>query len=274
MEQFFSFVDKYSIMLGNNPIHPMVFLVIAIILILLFIIKGNIVFFTRKKESKEKGIYKEFIAYIFGNEGLSFLFSFLVSLFIVIVSGNNVDNDSLNFFISPLIGFLSSLWFENQMEKNNILKNPLNIVKKDGGSSDQENPNPVSIIINNEPGSMYDEPAPPHQITKEELEEKGVLYFVNQLNNNQMNLEKELNKNSDEMQKQSEILEALRQERIEEKGLELEELIYSCLNKGSVTPEEDKLIRRKYHIYHEVLGGNHGIQELYEERYMNLKVHM
>ena len=58
MEQFFSFVDKYSIMLGNNPIHPMVFLVIAIILILLFIIKGNIVFFTRKKESKEKGIYK------------------------------------------------------------------------------------------------------------------------------------------------------------------------------------------------------------------------
>ena len=124
MEQFFSFVDKYSIMLGNNPIHPMVFLVIAIILILLFIIKGNIVFFTRKKESKEKGIYKEFIAYIFGNEGLSFLFSFLVSLFIVIVSGNNVDNDSLNFFISPLIGFLSSLWFENQMEKNNILKNP------------------------------------------------------------------------------------------------------------------------------------------------------
>ena len=38
MEQFFSFVDKYSIMLGNNPIHPMVFLVIAIILILLFII--------------------------------------------------------------------------------------------------------------------------------------------------------------------------------------------------------------------------------------------
>ena len=89
-----------------------------------------------------------------------------------------------------------------------------------------------------------------------------------------MHLEKELNKNSDEMQKQSKILEALRQERIEEKGLELEELIYSCLNKGSVTPEEDKLIRRKYHIYHEVLGGNHGIQELYEERYMNLKVHM
>ena len=160
------------------------------------------------------------------------------------------------------------------MEKNNILKNPLNIAKKDGGDLDQENLNPVSIIINNEPGSMYDEPAPPHQITKEELEEKGVLYFVNQLNNNQMHLEKELNKNSDEMQKQSEILEALRQERIEEKGLELEELIYSCLNKGSVTPEEDKLIRRKYHIYHEVLGGNHGIQELYEERYMNLKVHM
>jgi hypothetical protein len=49
-------------------------------------------------------------------------------------------------------------------------------------------------------------------------------------------------------------------------------LIYTCLNQGFATPEQNDKITLLYTAY-EALGGNHEIKSLYYEHYLKLPVH-
>ena len=49
-------------------------------------------------------------------------------------------------------------------------------------------------------------------------------------------------------------------------------MIYAALDKGYVTPAQDKRIRVKYKDYR-ANKGNGEIQELYEKRYLRLHIH-
>ena len=54
--------------------------------------------------------------------------------------------------------------------------------------------------------------------------------------------------------------------------IELKKLIYSCLNKGYATPEENDKIITFYSAY-VGLGGNHEVKCLYEDHYVKLPIH-
>ena len=56
------------------------------------------------------------------------------------------------------------------------------------------------------------------------------------------------------------------------KKIELKRLMYDCLNKGFATPAENDKITMYFHSY-SALGGNHEVETLYKEHYINLKVH-
>ena len=81
-----------------------------------------------------------------------------------------------------------------------------------------------------------------------------------------------LEKHAVELENQSQTLNNLQALMKNMIRFELEDMIYSCLNKGYATPAEDKRIRIKYKDYR-ANKGNGDIEELYEKRYIKLKIH-
>lgn len=278
MEQFINFLDKYSYMIGSVHINPMVLCIVAGIILFMYLIRIFIGVTVNKQEAKEQKKWKQFLAYWWGHEGICYLFAVAIAIFMIIITGNQEKNMVLNFFLSPVVGFLGSIRFGIYIsEHSEALSNPLK-KKKEAPAAKADPSQSVSIVINNnnnEEGKSksLDDNIDGKKITEDEVNDKGVVYFINELKENQAYLNEKLIKNSEEMKSQSEVLEALRKERIEEKGIQIEELIYNALVKGFATPAEDKLIRKKYYIYHEILGGNHGIQELYDNKYQGIAIH-
>lgn len=64
----------------------------------------------------------------------------------------------------------------------------------------------------------------------------------------------------------------IREAMMNDKKVLLKDLIYNALDKGFATPEEDERITIEYNSYTS-LGGNGVIRDLYENKYLRLKIH-
>lgn len=69
----------------------------------------------------------------------------------------------------------------------------------------------------------------------------------------------------------STVIDAMRENIVTNMRFELHDAMMECITRGCVTPTEYDRIREKMHNYRN-LNGNHGLCELYEERFKTLPI--
>lgn len=271
--------------ISTNKYHTVIFISNCVFLLICFIFR----FITYCKvadidKSTEEGkkLSSRYNSYIFSHISISAIFSFIVCCTLVMLV-NSYANIIWNLVTAPLIGFISSIWFDNHVlanyeDKYKILKNPLNESDKKSDDkkkdkSESGNQNNINININS------------GEADKNKNEEKFVLEEDKNLSDDQkievtinriIDVQKEqsiiLERHSKELNEQNQMLKCMQSLMKNNIKFELEDLIYECLNKGYATPAEDKRIRVKYADYR-ANKGNGDIKELYETRYLELPIH-
>ena len=269
---------KYNTVIGISNI---------VILLICFAIRFKIYYDSADLDKDNKELCKRYRHYIFNHICICFVFAFIIS-FLGIIIVNSSINIVWNFLVAPLLGFLVSIIFENEVltkfeEKYTILDNPLHENKdSEGGDDDKKekqsatignDTNNINININN--GTDNDIDTDEKFVLKSDdtlSDEEKIEATFNRLIDCQKEQSVLLEKHTVELENQSRTLNDLQALMKNMIRFELEDMIYSCLNKGYATPAEDKRIRIKYKDYR-ANKGNGDIEELYEKRYIKLKIH-
>jgi len=68
-------------------------------------------------------------------------------------------------------------------------------------------------------------------------------------------------------------MEKIRSAQCANYGVVIKKRIYECLDKGYVTPQEWEEVETSYHIYHDILGGNGHIENLFIHKFMKIPIH-
>ena len=269
---------KYNTVIGISNI---------VVLLICFAIRFKIYYDSADLDKDNKELCKRYRHYIFNHICICFVFAFIIS-FLGIIIVNSSINIVWNFLVAPLLGFLVSIIFENEVltkfeEKYTILDNPLHENKDSEGGYDNKkekqsatignDTNNINININN--GTDNDIDTDEKFVLKSDdtlSDEEKIEATFNRLIDCQKEQSVLLEKHTVELENQSQTLNDLQALMKNMIRFELEDMIYSCLNKGYATPAEDKRIRIKYKDYR-ANKGNGDIEELYEKRYIKLKIH-
>ena len=269
---------KYNTVIGISNI---------VILLICFAIRFKIYYDSADLDKDNKELCKRYRHYIFNHICICFVFAFIISFLGIIIINSSI-NIVWNFLVAPLLGFLVSIIFENEVltkfeEKYTILDNPLHENKdSEGGDDDKKekqsatignDTNNINININN--GTDNDIDTDEKFVLKSDdtlSDEEKIEATFNRLIDCQKEQSVLLEKHTVELENQSQTLNDLQALMKNMIRFELEDMIYSCLNKGYATPAEDKRIRIKYKDYR-ANKGNGDIEELYEKRYIKLKIH-
>ena len=269
---------KYNTVIGISNI---------VILLICFAIRFKIYYYSADLDKDNKELCKRYRHYIFNHICICFVFAFIISFLGIIIINSSI-NIVWNFLVAPLLGFLVSIIFENEVltkfeEKYTILDNPLHENKdSEGGDDDKKekqsatignDTNNINININN--GTDNDIDTDEKFVLKSDdtlSDEEKIEATFNRLIDCQKEQSVLLEKHTVELENQSQTLNDLQALMKNMIRFELEDMIYSCLNKGYATPAEDKRIRIKYKDYR-ANKGNGDIEELYEKRYIKLKIH-
>ena len=270
---------KYNTVIGISNI---------VVLLICFAIRFKIYYDSADLDKDNKELCKRYRHYIFNHICICFIFAFIIS-FLGIIIVNSSINIVWNFLVAPLLGFLTSIMFENEVltkfeEKYTILCNPLHEKKNSEDKEDDKkekqsvignDTNNINININNGTDNNDDDNTDEKFVLKSDdtlSDEEKVEATFNRLIDCQKEQSAILEKHAVELENQSQTLNNLQALMKNMIRFELEDMIYSCLNKGYATPAEDKRIRIKYKDYR-ANKGNGDIEELYEKRYIKLKIH-
>ena len=208
---------------------------------------------------------------------LCYIFAFLVCYILIKLANSDDIVIIWNIIVAPLIGFLASIWFDTEFllkheSKYKLLRNPLN-ESDDNDKSETKKPidqhNEINININNGEASTDD---------KFVLQEDGTLSDSKKIEatiNRIIDVQKEqsviLERHTKELKDQNTMLKNMQSLMKNNIKFELEDMIYTALARGYVTPAEDKKIRVKYRDYRNN-NGNGDLKDLYESRYLDLEV--
>lgn len=268
---------KYNTAIGISNI---------VILLICFVIRFKIYYDSADLDKDNNELCKRYLHYIFNHVAICFIFAFIISFLGIIIVNSNI-NIIWNFLVAPLLGFLASIIFENEVltkfeEKYTALANPLH-EKKDSEDEDDKkekqsiignDTNNINININNGTDNDDDDTDGKFVLKSDDTltDEEKVEATINRLIDSQKEQSVLLEKHTVELENQSQTLNDLQALMKNMIRFELEDMIYSCLNKGYATPAEDRRIRVKYKDYR-ANKGNGDIEELYEKRYIKLKIH-
>lgn len=224
-----------------------------------------------------KKLYKRYRSYVVHHVLISAVFAYIICYLLVKLANTAEIVIIWNIIVAPLIGYLASIWFDNEFltkyeVKYKFLRNPLN-EKLD--SSDTSNNNKddhhteVHVTVNNGEQSTDD---------KFVLEgDKGLpdSQKIEATINRIIKIQKEqsiiLERHTIELKDQNIMLKNMQTLMKNNIKFELEDMIYEVLIRGYVTPAEDKKIRVKYADYC-ANNGNGDLKDLYESRYLELEV--
>lgn len=281
---------KYMFQIGATEYNISIAVSNIIVLLVCFAIRFKIYYNSADLDKNDKELSKRYIHYVFNHIAICFIFAFIISFLGIIIVNSNI-NIVWNFIVAPLLGFLSSTVFENEAlnkfeEKYTILSNPLNN-KKDSDDNEEDkddkkekqsfignDTNNININITNGTDNNDDDTDDKFVLKSDDTltDEEKVEATFNRLIDCQKEQSVLLEKHTVELENQSQTLNDLQALMKNMIRFELEDMIYSCLNKGYATPAEDKRIRVKYKDYR-ANKGNGDIEELYEKRYIKLKIH-
>ena len=281
--------EKYFEQIGSTEYNVSILISNLIVLAIVFLIQYEIYFAVADINEHDQKLIKKYRAYVFRHVSLDYIFANLIN-FLCIISVHSNINMIWNFLIAPFIGFITSIWFDNDILskfefKYDSLKNPVLKSKiTDNSNKSSENHEAINININNGTASIEDKQNDKKEESfvlkgddisdKEKIEHTFNKIIQRQKNSaeEQKNLSEILEKQGKELNSQSQILNAVQILMKNMIRFELEDMIYAALDKGYVTPAQDKRIRVKYKDYR-ANKGNGEIQELYEKRYLRLHIH-
>lgn len=277
-------INHFFTRIGSAQYNSVHLLFNLIFLFVCFIIRYNSYFKIvniSTNNDEDKKLYSRYRAYVLSHVLLSAIFAYIVC-YILIKIVNSAEIVAIwNTIVSPLIGFLSSIWFDNEVlckyeNQYKLLRNPLtkdSEKKENKPSNDGENHNEINITINNgddQPKGTDD------KFVLEGDESLSDSEKIEATINRIIEVQKEqsliLEKHTQELQDQNTILKNMQTLMKNNIKFELEDMIYAVLDRGYVTPAEDKKIRVKYSDYRSN-EGNGDLKELYESRYLDLDVH-
>lgn len=275
---------KYMNQIGNVKYNTIIGITNFIILFIIFAIRFNVYYNSAEIDKTNTELCKRYKHYIFNHIAICFIFAFIVCFLGIIIVNSNI-NILWNFIVAPLLGFLLSIIFENEVltkfEEKCALSNPLN-KKHDSDKNEDKKENLIgndtnNININITNGTDVDSNNSTNDkfvLKSDETlsDEEKVEVTINRLIDCQKTQSDILDSHTIELEKQSQTLDSLQELMKNMIRFEIEDMIYDCLNKGYATPAEDKRIRVKYKDYR-ANKGNGDIEELYEKRYIKLKIH-
>lgn len=281
--------ERYFDQIGSSQYNISILISNLFILAIVFFIQYKIYFAVVDINEHNQKLIKKYKAYAFRHVSLDYIFANLIN-FLCIISVHSNINMIWNFLIAPFIGFIASIWFDNDILskfefKYDSLKNPILKSKSSDNKSKKssENHESINININNGSASIENEDDKKEEkfILKDEdaSDKERIEHTFNKIIQQQKRVAGEqkkqselLEKHGEELLNQSQILNAVQTLMKNMIRFELEDMIYAALDKGYVTPAQDKRIRVKYKDYR-ANKGNGEIQELYEKRYLRLHIH-
>jgi hypothetical protein len=276
---------KYMMQIGSTKYNAIIGITNFIILFIIFAIRYKVYYESAGIDKSNIDLCKRYKHYVFNHISICFIFAFIICFLGIIIVNSNI-NIVWNFIVAPLLGFLLSIIFENEVltkfeEKYSSLSNPLH-EKHDSDKKEDKKENLISndtnnINININNGTDVDSTNSTDDkfvLKSDETlsDQEKVEVTINRLIDSQKSQSEILEKHTLELENQSQTLDNLQALMKNMIRFEIEDMIYECLNKGYATPAEDKKIRVKYKDYR-ANKGNGDIEELYEKRYIKLKIH-
>lgn len=226
-----------------------------------------------------KKLYNRYRSYVINHILISAIFAYVICYILVKLANTDDIVIIWNIIVAPTIGYLASLWFDNEFltkyeNKYKILRNPLN--EKDGGSDEKKSGEPVdqrneiNININNGEQSTDDKFVLGED--KKLSDDQKIEATINRIIEVQKEQSIILERHTNELKNQNTMLKNMQSLMKNNIKFELEDMIYACLDRGYATPAEDKKIRVKYSDY-KANNGNGDLEDLYKSRYLELEVH-
>lgn len=263
-------LQNYSVVIGKTSYPPLLFIFVLFLLFIIFYIRT--LFYSRinkkykKKNNKSYLIWQQFICYVV---------SVIISFSLTCIFENNT-NFILNGLICPIIGFVSSLIFENKVlgitYSTEIPKNTSDDSKEAKTNEDKEEKIEKHKLFSD----YVVKPTEDDFLSIEDMESENhnllIKDKINELIDSRYEQAKQASIIELELLKQTEILNAMQNSMKDDKKLKLEKMIHECLNQGYAKPAQNKVITTDYRNYR-ALNGNGDIKELYEKHYLTLEVH-
>lgn len=222
-----------------------------------------------------KKLFKRYRSYVLNHILISAVFAFIICYFLVKIADTAEIVIIWNIIVAPLIGYLASIWFDNEFItkyeiKYKFLRNPLNENIKDGESENKDDHHTeVHVVVNNGEHGTDDKFV--LEGDKELSDSKKIEVTINRIIEVQKEQSVILERHTTELKEQNIMLKNMQNLMKNNIKFELEDMIYEALTRGYVTPAEDKRIRVKYKDYTNN-NGNGDLEDLYESRYLELEV--
>ena len=287
-EETQQFIDHYLKQLGQDKMNPAVFFGFLAILIVIFTVRFFILFGIEKRKTKRKYDLKHAMIYIMSHTSTEFFIALFVCFVLVKLTGGNLTNYILNFVLFPVLGTLLGVYVDNKIfipietatgfgsklmksgskEKEKKDNNGNNITININGDKKEEKAEVAQVgILSNEYRSLLDD-----SLADSDEFNTTIIEAINEIKNENATQNNIINSNTKKLDRTIESLNVLKESEMINKKIELKSLIYTCLNQGFATPEQNDKITLLYTSY-EALGGNHEIKSLYYEHYLKLPVH-
>lgn len=273
------FIDYFFYHMNSCQYNGIHLLLNIIFLLICFILRYKSYFKITNIDSTTddgKKIYNRYRNYVLKHCIISFIFAYIICYLLVKMANSEEIVIIWNIIISPLISFLSSIWFDNEFlikweEKYKFLRNPLsNLDNEDNYKSANDHHTEVHVTVNNGDNGTDDKFV--LDSDKELSDEKKIEATINRIIEVQKEQSIILERHTTELKDQNLILKNMQTLMKNNIKFELEDMIYEVLDRGYVTPAEDKKIRVKYNDY-KANNGNGELEDLYKSRYLELDVH-
>lgn len=287
-DNYFNIYEFYTNKFSGLYVDPKIFIEYNLILLIAFIIRLCILYkIESRKKTKNKNDQRNRYTYIFGHIGIEWFIATLVTYFIVKSTNALLDSYIINLMIAPFTGFIIGLYVDLKIlipvESNTPMGSIMNIKKNKKSNDDQSNIN-INISQYSNQQNTNDEiehneidakiPKLDEKILEDEEKfNEHVLDAINNVIYIQNKHSKQIDENADRLNSIIISIDHLRESDMIDKQLSLKHMIYQCLNHGFATPEENDKITKLYYAYHELLGGNHEVESLYEDHYLKLPIH-
>lgn len=292
MDEILAAIDKYAKILNDVYFDPQIFYIFVSILIFLFVIRGFMLLKFEYHRNHNK-VKKKDTIYIVGHVAMELVVAFVVGYLLIKLTFANPESYIINYLVAPFLGMLAGIW----VDYNVIIKmdggrdgGRMQGAKKSSSSSSSNNSgsnNNVTVNITNGAAAGTPEPskATPVQGTNnpesahikiDEIDnenfDKVVIDSINELKDTQVEQSKILNDTVMTLNGIADIVVTLKETEMNDKKIELKQMIYDCLNAGFATPAQNDKITMAYQSY-VALDGNGEIKTLYEQHYLRLGVH-
>lgn len=290
LEYYFSKFDSIYVA-------PIIFIEFVCSLIFAFTIRYTLLWGIEKNKNNKKTAnqLKAIKAYIFSHCGLELLIAFFIAYCLIKLTFANPTSYIINIVAAPAIGVIIAIYIDNKiiipLESATGIGNIFEKIKNKSSNSEKNIDTPTNnVTINIGSGEESKHTDLPNmklldsKILSDNIKHLSkniaddddfnikIIDAINSIKDIQLAQNDIIVSNTEKLENTIKNIGILKESEMINKKIELKRLMYDCLNKGFATPSENDKITMFFHSYTS-LGGNHEVETLYKEHYINLKVH-